>query len=108
MGMTQGGCQRLLTRLVKKGHINRITAEFDRRFKSVFLNDLRQAEASRSSRRWEKSVDREFRPIAGRWRYRLNAVHEANPDCQPGQHMRNGYAAAAPVAVAAGFPDALP
>jgi len=57
-------------------------------------------------------VDREFfGPLRGRWALPVDAVHEANPDCQPrSTYAGMGIAAAAPVAVAAGsrtrYPEA--
>jgi len=88
MGMTQGGMSKLLTRLVKKGYINRITAEFDRRFKSVFLNDYGRQSVPILAE-MEKSVDREFfGPLRGGGRYRLTQYMKRILTANRGQHMR--------------------
>lgn len=73
IGMSKGGASKLVTRLVKKGLIEKRKSEFDRRFRSIGLTPHGRDFVARLAAE-EKTADREFfRPLGNNRKFRLSA-----------------------------------
>jgi len=71
LGMSKGGASKLVSRLVKKGLVDKLTNDSDRRFRSVGLTQQGREFVVRMVP-FEKGADREFyRPIGNTRRFRL-------------------------------------
>ena len=87
IGMSKGGASKLIGRLVKKGLVAKLTADFDRRFRSVYLT--RQGrELVAFLAPLERAADREFfGPMGNNRRYRLMEWMKALLNGARSQHM---------------------
>jgi DNA-binding MarR family transcriptional regulator len=87
IGMSKGGISKLIDRLVKKDLVRKEVAQFDRRFRAVWLTEY--------GREWvpflasmERSLDRElYRKLRGGGRYRLTESLKRILTAQQRKHM---------------------
>ena len=88
LDMSRGGASKLVTRLVKKGLVSKLTAKFDRRFRSIGLTRQGRDFVVRLAT-LEKEADREFsRPFGNGRRFLLIQWMTRATDTQHSQRMR--------------------